>query len=82
MNKILVKVKVPMIEKSYDIRIPVSKNIKITSKLLVDTINELSEGHFPKKEVVQLMLTDGTILQNTDIVKKCGLKNGETIVII
>lgn len=82
MNKILITVKVPMIEKEYDIRIPVSKNVKITSDLLINTIHELSEGHFPKKEKVILMLNNGTILKNNTIIKECGLKNGDVVILI
>lgn len=81
-NKILITVKVPMIEKEYDIYIPVSKNIKIVSELLVNTINELSEGHFPRKENVSLLMSDGTVLKNTNIVKECGIKNGDIIVLL
>ena len=50
MNKILLTVKVPMIEKTYDIKIPISKNIGVASNLLIEAINELSEGHYPKKK--------------------------------
>ena len=82
MNKILVTVKVPMIEKNYDIRIPISKNIGITTNLLVNTINELSEGHYPKKQDAVIMLGDGTILDKNQVIKDCGLKNGDTIIMI
>jgi len=81
-NKILITVKVPMIEKEYDIYIPISKNIKVASDLLVDTIHELSEGHFPKKDKVSLLLSDGSMLSNNSTVKECGLKNGDVIVLI
>ena len=82
MNKILITVKVPMIEKNFDIRIPISKNIGITTNLLVNTINELSEGHYPKKQDAVIMLSDGTVLDKSIVVKDCGLKNGDTIVMI
>lgn len=82
MNKILVTVKVPMIEKNYDIKIPISKNIGVTSELLAETICELSEGHYPNKKDAIIMLCDGTILEKNTIVKDCGLKNGDSIIII
>lgn len=82
MNKILLTVKVPMIEKTYDIKIPISKNIGVASNLLIEAINELSEGHYPKKKDAEIMLVDGTVLTHDKIIKDCGLKNGDTIVII
>lgn len=81
-NKILITVLVPMIEEQYDIYIPVSKNIKVTTKLLVKTINELSEGHFPLKENTVLISSNGEILGNALTVKECGIKNGDRIVLI
>lgn len=82
MNKILITVKVPMIEREYDVYIPVSKNVKVTTELLIKTINELSEGHFPKKQKATLMLNDGTILKNESIIKECGLKNADIVIMI
>lgn len=81
-NKILLTVKVPMIEKKYDIKIPISKNIGVATELLVETINELSEGHYPNKKDAVIMLCDGTVLDKDSIVKDCGLKNGDTIIIV
>lgn len=81
-NKILITVKVPLLEKEYDIYIPVSKYIKNTTELLINTIHELSEGHFPKKETVTLMLADGSILRDSYTIKNCGLKNGDTIILV
>ena len=40
-NKILVTIKVPMLEKAYDIYVPISKNVKVVKELL----NEY--GKFP-----------------------------------
>lgn len=82
MNKILLTVKVPMIEKKYDIKIPISKNIGVARELLIKTINELSEGHYPNKNNAVLLLSDGTILKETAIIKDYNLKNGDTIIII
>lgn len=81
-NKILVTVVVPMIEKSYDIYIPASKNIKIAIDLLSETINELTDGHFPIKEKYMLMNTSGEILDKKKTVKESGIKNGDRLILI
>lgn len=49
MNKILVKVYVPIIEEQYDILIPLNRRIYNVIKLLVKAINELSNGNYEPK---------------------------------
>ena len=81
-NKFLVTVVVPMIEEKYDIYLPVSKSIKVTKKLLIDTINELSSGHFPKDKNCILMSSEGVPYGVNSTVKECGIKNGDKIILI
>ncbi len=82
MNKILVTVIVPMIEERYDIYIPISKSIKVTRDLLVKTINELSEGHFPKKDNCKIVSSGGVVFDINSTIKECGIKNGDKIILI
>ena len=81
-NKILITVNVPMIEEKYDIYIPISKSIKTTKDLLMKTINELSEGHFPKKENCTIMSSTGVVYENNLTIKECEIKNGDKIILI
>lgn len=81
-NKILITVIVPRIEEKYDVYIPISKSIKVTKDLLVKTINELSEGHFPKKEKNILMSSTGVVYKENSNIKNCGLKNGDKVILI
>ena len=81
-NKILVTVVVPMIEEKYDIYLPISKSIKVTKDLLIKTINELSEGHFPKKDDCTLISSTGLPFSSSSTIKECGLKNGDKIILI
>ena len=46
MNKVLVKVYVPVIEEQYDILIPVNRRIYNVIKLITKAINELSSGYY------------------------------------
>lgn len=82
MNKILITVVVPMIEEKYDIYIPISKSIKVTKELLVKTINELSEGHFPKKDTCTIMSSNGMVYDPKLTIKESGIKNGDKIILI
>ena len=55
--------------------------IKLITKLLVKTVNELSEGHFPLKEN-SVLIANNFILGNNLTVKECGIKNGDQLVLI
>lgn len=81
-NKILLTVVVPMIDEEYDIYIPVSKNIKLTIELIVKTINELTNGHFPIKNNYKLISSNGEILDKKKTIKECSLGNGDRITLI
>ena len=81
-NKILITVAVPLIEEKYNIYIPVSKSIKVTKELLIKTINELSEGHFPKKESCVILSDKGIVYENNLTIKECGIKNGDKIIVM
>lgn len=82
MNKILITIVVPMIEKEYDVFIPVSKNVGVAKKLIIKAINELTENHFPIKDKCTLMSSNGDILSNMQTIKECNIKNGDKIILI
>ena len=46
MNKILVEVYVPTIEKKYDVLLPINKKIHQIISLMVKAINELCGGYY------------------------------------
>ena len=46
MNKILVKLYVPMIEAQYDVKIPVDKKLYQIIYLCIKAIYDLSEGYY------------------------------------
>ena len=59
MNKVLVKVYVPVIEEQYDILIPVNRRIYNVIKLITKAINELSNGYYvPTKTPVLYSVAD------------------------
>ena len=43
-------------------------------------LSEINEGL--EKKDAEIMLVDGTVLTNDKIIKDCGLKNGDTIIIV
>ena len=81
-TKILINIKVPMLEEEYCIFIPVSKNIYITTQLLSKAINEFTKGYFSTNKNHLLMTENGNILDFYTTIKKSGIKNGDTLFLI
>ncbi len=83
MNKILVKIYVPAIEKQYDIWIPSHKRIYNVIYLLVKAINELTDGSYKVKQMP--MLYDKVNAKPYDInlsIKESTIRNGTELVLI
>ena len=81
-NKILIEIIVPMIQEEYDIYIPVSKSVRQATQLLIKSINELSDGHFPIKDNNILLKENGDVLAQNLTIKDNGIKNGDKIILI
>jgi len=83
MNKILIEVYVPTIEKKYDILLPINKKIKSVIILLSKAVKELNDGAYIIK--TNSLLCDkakGMIYNPEAIVKESGLKNGSEVLLI
>lgn len=81
-TKILVNIKVPMLEEEYCTFIPASKNIYVTIQLLSKAINEFTKGYFLLNKKHFLVEENGNILDFYTTVKKSGIKNGDTLFLI
>ena len=82
-NKVFIKLRVPEIDKDYDLYLPVNKKIGNIIILLNEAINELSLGEIEisqknklYNEKTQELYSPDTLLLNTNI------RNGTTLVLI
>ncbi len=82
-NKVFIKLRVPEIDKEYDLYLPVNKKIGNIIILLNEAINELSLGEIEisqknklYNEKTQELYSPDTLLINTNI------RNGTTLVLI
>lgn len=83
MDKILVTVHVPVIEENYDFFLPINLPMSFIANALQDSIAELSNGAYKKKDrIVMFDSIDGKIINQNNIVKFSGLRNGSDILII
>ena len=83
MDKVLVKVYVPMLEGIYDVWIPSNKKIYEIVVLLVKAINDLSEGEYTPLEMPSLY--DRITAEEFDfnlILKDTTIRNGTEVILI
>lgn len=83
MEKILVNVYVPNIEKKYDILIPINMPVKKMIELFQKAIREISLGGYEIKETSVLYNKSNNQFINYDyIIRDCGIKNGSELILI
>ncbi len=83
MNKVLVKVYVPIIEEKYDILIPVNRRIYNVIKLITKAINELSNGYYtPSQTPVLYDKITATPFDENLSIRETDIRNGTELVLI
>lgn len=82
-NKVLVKLIVPEIDKTYDLYLPINKKIGNIINLLNETISELSGGELPISKSNSLYNVDTKEKYNSDILlANTTIRNGTRLVLI
>lgn len=82
-SKILIELFIPLIEKSYDIYIPVNKKIGTIKKLIESALVELTDGAYIIKEDTNLYSKEtGQIYNVNSSIKETDIKNGSRIILI
>jgi hypothetical protein len=83
MNKILIKVIVPLVEEKYEVFVPANKRISLIIKLIVKVVNELTSGYYPLKEDALLINKDTGNLYDVNItIKDAKIINGSEVILI
>ncbi len=82
-NKILVGLYIPLIEKKYDIYIPINKKIGTIKKLIEAGLVELTDNSYVIKEDTNFYSKEtGQIYDVNKSVRETDLKNGSRIILI
>lgn len=82
-NKILIELEIPLIEKKYDLFIPINKKIGTIKKLLEEALIELSDNAYIIKENSNLYSKEsGKIYDVNQTVRDTDLKNGSRIILL
>ena len=82
-NKILIEIYIPLVEKKYDVFIPVNKKVGTIKKLIDTAIVELtSNAYIPTDEANFYSKETGEIYDVNKTVRDTELKNGSRIILI
>lgn len=82
-NKILIGLYIPLIEKNYDIYIPVNKKIGTIKKLIEQGLVELTDNSYIIKEDSNFYSKEnGQIYDVNKTVRDTDLENGSKIILI
>ena len=82
-NKILIELEIPLIEKKYDLFIPINKKIGTIKKLIEDSLSDITDNDYEIREDANLYSKDtGKIYDVNKTVKDTDLQNGSRIILI
>ncbi len=82
-NKILIELQIPLIEKQFDLFIPINKKIGTIKNLVEQALVELTDSaYIPKEESNFYSKETGDIYDVNKTVRDTDLKNGSRIILI
>lgn len=82
-NKVLIELEIPIIEKKYDLFIPINKKIGTVKKLIEEALIELTDNAYIPKQNSNFYSKDtGLIYDVNQTVRDTDLRNGSRIILI
>lgn len=82
-NKLLIELEVPIIEKKYDLFIPINKKIGTVKRLIEEALKELTENAYIIKEDTNFYSKEtGAIYNVNQTVRDTDLRNGSRIILL
>lgn len=82
-NKILIELYIPLIERNYDLYIPINKKVGTIKKLIEDGLVDLTDNEYIIKEDTNFYSKEtGEIYDVNKSVRETDLKNGSRIILI
>lgn len=82
-NKILVEVEVPMVEKTYDLYIPVNKRVGTIKRLIEEALSEITDDSYKPSETTNFFSKEtGMIYDVNQNIRDTDLKNGSRIILV
>lgn len=82
-NKILIELEIPLIEKKFDLFIPINRKVGTVKELIEKALIELTDGEYVVTEDSNLYSKDtGNIYDVNQTVRDTDLQNGSRIILI
>ena len=82
-NKILIELEIPLIEKRYDLFIPINKKVGTIKNLIENALVELTDSAYvPKDDSNFYSKETGEIFDVNKTVRDTNLRNGSRIILI
>ncbi len=82
-NKILIELEIPLIEKKYDLFVPINKKVGTVKSLIENSLVELTDNAYTPKEDSNFYSKEtGEIYDVNKNVRDTDLKNGSRILLI
>lgn len=83
MNKVLIKLYIPIIEEQYDVWIPLNKRIYNVINLLVKAVREFTGGYYNPSKMPNLFDKVTSLPYDINLtVKESDIKNGTELILI
>ena len=83
MNKVLVKLYVPMLDESYDVFIPVNEIVWRIKKLLIKSVSDLLDINLDiNKNYILINIETGTIYDDNNIIISTDIRNSTSLALI
>lgn len=82
MNKYFVVVYVPFLEQSFDLFIPAGKSVTNVTKLIIKSLNAITDGHYNIGDAKLYFKDNGKMVDITTIVKNSGIHNGSRLILL
>ena len=82
-NKILIELEVPLIEKSYDLYIPINKTLGTIKQLIEEALVEITDNAYDSKPDTNFYSKEtGEMYDINKTVRETNLQNGSRIILI
>ena len=82
-NKILIELEIPLIEKKFDLFIPINKKVGTIKKLIEQALVELTDHAYVMSEDTNLYSKEqGVVYDINKTVRDTDLKNGSRVILL
>ena len=82
MTNILVTIYVLSLDESYDLLLPINVKVVDVLDMIQTTLIEMSSNNYVKHDNAYLINIDGNVINNNNLVRLSGLKNGCKVVLL